>query len=96
MSPITDEKAAALAKELNEAIPASIQIAQLDRESQIKVVAKFLDGLIGTDETALISSAPYMTPEITEYASDAVINALAEAIVKKWFGPADPEPVTEL
>lgn len=92
MAGITEDEAAGLAIELNEAIPAALKIAKLDRASQVLVVKHFLDGMIGTDETALIDKIPYMTPEMTEGVTDGIFDVLAEAIVNKWFTVPEPAP----
>lgn len=80
--PLTEDQAAGLAFELNEAIPAAITFAKLPTKDKALVIKYFADGLIGTDETALIDNIPGLTPEITEVLTDALLNVLAEQIAK--------------
>jgi len=80
--PLTDDQAAELAFEINEAIPAAITFAKLPTTEKALVIKHFADNLVGTDETALIETIPGLTPEITEVITDALINVLAAQIAK--------------
>jgi hypothetical protein len=85
---LTEEQAGAIAIEFNEVIPLITVIARLNNRSRVLVIYKFLDGLVGTDPTAIFKSAPMIPSSVMEHVSDPVLRYLAEAINKKWF----PEP----
>jgi len=80
--PLTEDQAAELALDINEAIPAAIAFAKLPTEDKALVIRYFLDGLIGTDENAVIESIPGLTPEMTEVVTDVVFKLLADAASK--------------
>ena len=85
--PLTEDQAADIAIELNEAIPAAITFAKLPTADKALVIQQFVDGLIGTDESALIKSIPGLTPEITEVVTDSFIRILGGALAKYWDEP---------
>lgn len=89
--PLTEDQAAELAFEVNEAIPAAIIFAKLPTKDKALVVRYFLDGLIGTDETAVMETIPGLTPEMTEIATDVVITLVANVLAKY----IDKEPEVE-
>ena len=87
--PLTDDQAADLAIEMNEAIPAVITFAKLPTDDKALVIKNFLDGLIGTDEAAIIKKIPGLTPEITEMVTDGLLGVLGNALAKYWDKPAE-------
>ena len=89
--PLTEDQAAGLAIELNEAIPAAIKFARLRTEYKAEVIKHFLDGLIGTDEAAIIKKIPGLTPEITEMVTDGLLGVLGNALAKYLDKPAEAE-----
>jgi hypothetical protein len=82
---ITEDRAAEIGIEVNEAIPAIIEFVGLPTEDKALVIKKTLDGLIGTDETAIIDTIPGLTPAITEGVTDGLLDVLAGALAKKFF-----------
>lgn len=86
MSDLTDVEVQALAKEMNEAVPAFRTFFSLSRDDQIRVVSKIADGMIGTDETAQLKELPFMTPEMLESVSDMFI-PFVTSLFLKWLAP---------
>ena len=83
---LTDAEAKTLALEVNEVIPASIVFYSLNTEDKALVIKHFLDGLIGTDETAVISNIPGISPALTESLTDGVLDVVANALAKYLNG----------
>jgi hypothetical protein len=87
---LSENTAAQKALDLAEAIQVVVDVVRMDNADRVLVAKYFIDDLIGTDETAVLTSLPFMTPELTETVSDLLVPILAEALIAKLTAP-EPE-----
>ncbi len=81
---LTPAERESLAADVAAAVPAIRAFIAVDKEDKIHIVKHLLDKQVGTDETALISTIPGLTPELTEMITDPLLDVLAAAVVK-WL-----------
>ncbi len=87
---LTEDEAAQKGQDLAEAVGVVIEVVRLPNEDRVLIAKHFIDDLIGTDETAVIESLPFLTPESTELVTDIVVPLIADALIKKLTAPVVP------